>query len=481
MHVESLVRKLGSLIEGQSAEGEGRRDQPVVNPATEEVVAVVSLANVDDMDRAITASVRGFEAWKTRSALERGRTMAAVAAAIRAETEHLATLLTTEQGKTLAEARGEVGATADAFEWLGEEGKRVYGRIVAARVPGLEQKVQLEPVGPVAAFSPWNYPLALAARKVAQALAAGCSIILKPAEEAPGAVERMVRICHACGVPASTVQLLFGVPAEISARLIASSAIRKVSFTGSIAVGKLLGAMAGAHLKKVTFELGGHSPVIVMPDADLKPVVQASLANKFRNAGQVCIAPGRFFLHEDIHDAFLDAFVAGAQALKVGNGMDIETQMGPLIDERRLPVMQGFVDDVLRRGGRLACGGARLKGRGWLWSPTILADVPLDARIMCEEPFGPVAPFTRFRDLGDAIAAANGVEYGLAGYAFTACRHGIRRIREELQVGMLGINTYSVSAPEMPFTGIKDSGLGQAMGREGLAEHLNIKSIFEMD
>lgn len=406
----------------------------------------------------------------------------AVARQIRNECEAMARLLTEEQGKTLREARGEAAGAADLFDWMAEQGKRLYGRVVAARSPDVQQMVVLEPVGPVAAFSPWNYPLALAARKVAQALAAGCSVVIKPAEEAPGAVLQLARICVACGVPADAIQVVFGVPADVSEQLIASPHIRKVSFTGSIPVGRQLAALAGKALKKVTFELGGHSAVIVMNDVDVDRVVELSVASKFRNAGQICIAPSRFFVHDQIHDEFVEKFARRARAIRMGDGLLEGTDMGPLAHERRQAAMQELTEDAVGAGATVVTGATGRPARpGYFWEPTVLSDVPDSALLMQEEIFGPIAPFVRFDSLPAVLARANDSPYGLAGYAFTQSLRSARTIQEQLKVGMIGINTFSVTAPEMPFAGTKDSGLGVAQGVEGLLDHMNIKSVYRTD
>jgi succinate-semialdehyde dehydrogenase/glutarate-semialdehyde dehydrogenase len=473
---------IGSLISGQTITGGGRPTQTVVNPATGQVIATLSLVTEADIDTAAENAQRGFVEWSSRTPFARAVILKAVADAMRRDANLMAAQLTQEQGKTIREARGEVAGAADLIEWLAEEGKRVYGRVVAARSSEVQQLVLLEPIGPVAAFSPWNYPLALAARKVGHALAAGCSVVIKPAEEAPSAVLHMARLCIACGVPVDAIQVLFGVPAVVSQRLIESPHIRKISFTGSIPVGRHLAAIAGKALKKVTFELGGHSAVIVMDDVDLDRTVAMAVASKFRNAGQICIAPTRFFVHDGIHDRFVAAFAQRAAALRMDDGAQETTDMGPLAHERRLHAMADLTQDAVNVGARVVTGDVeRASSSGFFWKPTVLADVPDSARILREEPFGPLAPFVRFDDLEAVIDRANDVEFGLAGYAFTQSLRSARIIQDRLKVGALGINTYSVTAPEMPFTGIKNSGLGVAQGTEGLLDHMNIKSAFRAD
>jgi succinate-semialdehyde dehydrogenase/glutarate-semialdehyde dehydrogenase len=475
-------QQIGSLIAGGSVTGGGRQTRPVLNPATGETIAMLSLATESDIDSAAENSQRGFRDWSARTPLARAIVLKAVAEAMRRDAAEMASLLTQEQGKTLREARGEVAGAADLIEWLAEEGKRVYGRVVAARSSEVQQLVLLEPVGPVAAFSPWNYPLALAARKIGHALAAGCSVVIKPAEEAPGAVLHLARICIAAGVPVDAIQVLFGVPEMVSQRLIESPYIRKISFTGSIPVGRHLAGLAGKALKKVTFELGGHSAVIVMDDVDVERTVELSVASKFRNAGQICIAPTRFFVHDRIHDRFVAAFAKRAAALRMDDGALDTTDMGPLAHERRLQAMADLTQDAVAAGARLVTGDVERSTRdGFFWAPTVLADVPDSARILHEEPFGPIAPFVRFDDLEAVIDRANDVEFGLAGYAFTQSLRSARLIQDRLKVGAFGLNTYGVTAPEMPFAGIKNSGLGVAQGVEGLLDHMNVKSAYRAD
>lgn len=476
------AKQIGSLIAGHGVLGGGRETRLVYNPATGEAIGEISLASIEDIDAAAENAWLGFRDWSARTAIERARCLQAVAAQVRTDADSMARMLTEEQGKTLAEARGEVAGSADLFEWLAEEGKRVYGRIVSARSPGLQQMVQLEPVGPVAAFSPWNYPLALAARKIAHALAAGCSVVIKPAEEAPSAVLHLANICIRCGVPAEAVQVLFGVPSMVSERLIASRYIRKISFTGSVAVGRHLAGLAGQALKKVTFELGGHSAVIVMDDADVERAAHLSVTSKFRNAGQICIAPSRFFVHDAVHDRFVDEFVRLSSQLRVGDGAQSGTDMGPLAHARRAEAMQAFAEDALQTGARIVVGTPeRPRKPGFFWAPTVLTEVPTTARLMREEVFGPIAPMVRFDKLDAVLERANELDFGLAGYAFTHSLKSARLIQEGLKVGMVGINTYGVTAPEMPFAGTKDSGLGVAQGQEGLLDHMNVKSAYRAD
>lgn len=476
------TRQMSSLVSGQYLVAGGRDTRPVFNPATGEVLGELALARKEDVAAAADAALRGFAQWSIFTPLARAQILKATADAMRANLERLAALITQEQGKTIREARAEAAGAAELLEWLAEEGKRVYGRLVSSRAKDVEQSVRLEPIGPVAAFSPWNYPLALAARKIGHALAAGCSVVIKPAEEAPSAVLYMVELLIKAGVPPQAVQVLFGDPAMLSESLITSPVIQKISFTGSVPVGRHLAQLSGRELKRVTFELGGHAPVIVMNDCDVEQAVALSVASKFRNAGQICISPTRFFVHDGIYEKFVAEFVRRSKALRVGDGADEGTDMGPLAHDRRVSAMHDLTHDAVSAGATLLAGELEsVATKGYFWQPTVLGDVPSTAKIMHEEPFGPLAPFSRFDDLTKVIDASNSLEYGLAGYAFTGSLRSARLIRDGMRVGALGINTYAVNVPEMPFAGVKSSGLGVAQGAEGIREHMNIKSVFTAD
>jgi succinate-semialdehyde dehydrogenase/glutarate-semialdehyde dehydrogenase len=462
---------------------ERSRSGAVIEPATGREIARVPFATLDDVDRAAAAAARAFPLWRATTALARGRILARIGELIRKDSDRLAKILTLEQGKTRTEAAGELIGTADTFEWMAEEGKRIYGRVVPSRFPGTTATVMHEPVGVVAAFSPWNFPAVLAARKIATALAAGCTVVLKPAEETPGILVAIAHLCQEAGLPDGVLNVLYGVPAEISSRLIASPHVAKISFTGSVPVGRHLAALAGSEMKRVTLELGGHSPVLICDDADVERVAQMAVLAKFRNAGQICHAPTRFFVQSGVYDAFVESLARHASALRVGNGLTPGMQMGPLANARRTVAMEGLTRDAEAQGARVVCGGAPPEsgGDGFFWSPTILADVPPSARIMREEPFGPLAPVARFDHLDDALDRANSVDYGLASYAFTNSAKAVRRISERIEAGSLSINTFAMSPPEMPFGGVKQSGMGSEMGTEGISEHLRAKAILHAD
>ena len=465
------------LIAGQWQDAADGRTLPVLNPATGAEIGRVAHAGIADLERALAAAQAGFEVWRETPAIERARVMRRAAALMRERADAIAQLLTQEQGKPLFEARAEALAAADIIEWFADEGMRVYGRIVRPRKPEITQMVLKDPVGPVAAFTPWNFPINQVVRKAGAALATGCSILVKAAEETPAAPAELIRAFVDAGIPAGVVGLVYGNPAEISSYLIPHPVIRKLTFTGSTAVGKELAALAGRHMKRVTMELGGHAPVIVCDDADLELAVQAAGSAKFRNAGQVCISPTRFLVHERVYQEFAAALAQYAAGLRVGDGLAEGTQMGPLANSRRVAALEAFTGDALARGARLLSGGERQGGAGNFFAPTVFADVPLDARLLNEEPFGPIAALRSFRTLDEAIGEANRLAYGLAGYAFTRSLKNAHRLAQRVEVGMLWINQPAAPSAEMPFGGIKDSGYGSEGGPEALEAYLNTRAI----
>jgi len=465
------------LIDNEWVDAADGKTIDVLNPATEQPIGKVAHATADDLDRALAAAQRGFERWRDVSAHERALTMRRAAALLRERADSIAANLTQEQGKPLAEARGEVMAGAEILEWFADEGLRVYGRIVPARNLAAQQLVLKEPVGPVAAFTPWNFPINQVVRKLGAALATGCSCLVKAPEETPSAPAALVAALVDAGVPAGTVGLVFGNPVQISAHLIASPIIRKVTFTGSTPIGKELAMLAGLHMKRVTMELGGHAPVIIAQDADIELAARCTSAGKFRNAGQICIAPTRFLVHEGIQEEFAAAFVENAKALQVGNGLDAGTTMGPLANARRLSAMEKLVRDASSRGATVALGGERMGICGNFWQPTVLTDVPRDAEVFNEEPFGPIAAMQSFRNIEEAIAEANRLPFGLASYAYTRSLKTSHQLARGLEVGMLWINQPATASAEMPFGGVKDSGYGSEGGPEALEAYVNTKSV----
>jgi succinate-semialdehyde dehydrogenase/glutarate-semialdehyde dehydrogenase len=451
---------------------------PVVNPATGKEIGRVAHAGRPDLDQAVQAAQKGFEVWRDTLPAERSKIMRKAAALIRERAADIAPLLTQEQGKPLAEAKGETLAAADIIEWFAEEGFRVYGRIVPSRVNiTIRQMVIKDPVGPVAAFTPWNFPINQVVRKVGAGLAAGCSMLVKAPEETPAAPAALIKAFADAGIPAGVLQLVYGTPSEISNYLIPHPVIRKVTFTGSIPVGKQLAAMAGQHMKRVTMELGGHAPVIVCDDADIALAVKAIGAAKFRNAGQVCISPTRFLVHKSIAGDFAEAFTAHAKGLKVGDGLAEGTTMGPLANPRRVEAMTQFTEDAVKKGAKLLTGGSRIGNAGNFWQPTILADVPREAKIFNEEPFGPVAAIQPFDTLEEAIKESNRLQIGLAGYAFTKSLKNSDLLARRLEVGMLWMNMPALPSAEMPFGGVKDSGYGSEGGPEALEAYLNTRAV----
>ncbi|WP_298598697.1 NAD-dependent succinate-semialdehyde dehydrogenase [Zoogloea sp.] len=465
------------LIDGQWQDAADGRTLPVFNPATGAEIGRVAHAGIADLDRALAAAQKGFEAWRDVPAIERGRIMRRAAGLMRERADAIAAILTQENGKPLAEAKIETMAAADIIEWFADEGMRIYGRIVPSRNPAVRQLVIKDPVGPVAAFTPWNFPINQAVRKVSAALTTGCSIIVKAPEETPAAPAALLRAFVDAGVPAGVVGLVYGTPAEISGYLIPHPVIRKISFTGSTVVGKQLAALAGQHMKRVTMELGGHAPVIVAEDADLELAVKSSGAAKFRNAGQVCISPTRFLVHESVRNDFAAALARHAQSLKVGDGLAEGTQMGPLANPRRVVAMTSLMEDAVGRGATVATGGARIGEAGNFFAPTVLTDVPLDAKVFNDEPFGPVAAIRAFNTLEEAIAEANRLPYGLAAYAFTRSLKNAHLLSQRIEAGMLWVNQPALPLPEMPFGGVKDSGYGSEGGPEALEAYLNSRAV----
>ncbi len=451
----------------------------IVNPASDEIIGTVANAGRDDLNEALAAASAGFNIWREISGFERSKVLRNAAQLLRDRVEKIARILTLEQGKPLAESRAETLGAADTIDWFAEEARRAYGRVVPARSPNVRQIVIKEPIGPVAAFSPWNFPLNQAVRKVSAGLAAGCSVILKGPEETPASCAELVRAFVDAGLPAGVLNLVYGVPADISNHLIAHPIIRKISFTGSTPVGKQLAALAGTHMKRVTMELGGHAPAIVFDDADVDLAVRILAGAKFRNAGQVCVAPTRFLIQEKVYAKFLDGFVRAAEAIKVGNGLDAGVTMGPLANGRRIGAMEALTVDAVSRGGRIATGGERIGNRGNFYKPTVLTDVPLEARVLNEEPFGPIAVVSPFSTYEAAIEEANRLPYGLAAYAYTTSAKTSTALGRDIQSGMVSVNHHGLALPELPFGGIKDSGYGSEGGTEAMDSYFNPKLVTE--
>jgi len=465
------------FIDGQWGPAAAGGALPVVNPSTGERIGSLARAEVADLDRALAAAERGFQVWRRTSAFERAKIMRRAAALMRERVEQIAPLMTMEQGKPLAEARIETALSADIIDWLAGEAPRAYGRVIPPRAEHVMQTVVREPVGPVAAFAPWNFPINQIVRKISAALAAGCSIIAKGPEETPASPAALVQAFHDAGVPPGVINLVYGDPATISSYLIPHPVIRKITFTGSTAVGKKLAGLAGEHMKRVTMELGGHAPAIVFEDADLDKAVTLLAASKFRNAGQVCVSPTRFLVQESVYDRFVEDFAAAARAIKVGDGLAEGTTMGPLANARRVQAMEALVQDSVQKGAQLVAGGQRIGNAGNFFQPTVLSRVPLDARCMTEEPFGPVALFRPFSQMDDLIAEANRLPYGLAAYAYTRSAETAHAVSTRVESGMISINHAGLGVPETPFGGIKDSGYGSEGGSEAIDAYLITKFV----
>jgi succinate-semialdehyde dehydrogenase / glutarate-semialdehyde dehydrogenase len=478
----SYEAQLALRIDGERIGAGGRSTHAVINPATGETLGQLPLATTADLDRALDTAARGFRIWRSKTADERGNVLAGAARLLRERIEKIATIATMEEGKTLGEAKGELLMAAGLFDFYAAETKRIYGRVLV-RPTGTLARVMKEPVGPVAAFCPWNFPIGNPARKLGAAIGAGCSIIIKPPEEAPGSALEVLNCLADAGLPKEVASCVFGVPDQVSRHLIASPIIRKVSFTGSVAVGKHLMKLAADGGKRTTMELGGHGPVLVFDDADLDRALDMLVPAKFRNAGQVCVSPTRFHVQEAIYDRFVREFTARASKLSVGNGLDAGVQMGPMANPRRPEAIEGFVANAVTAGARVVIGGERggdgLGPGGFFFRPTVLADVPTTARVMNEEPFGPIALMRPFKTFDEAIEQANRLPYGLAAYCFTENGRRALLLADAIESGMVGINTTQIGGADSPFGGVKDSGHGSEDGPEGLDACLVLKTIHQ--
>ena len=460
-------------------DGEWRKtahDLPVLNPSTEEEIGRLPHAERRDLDDALAAAEKGFATWSKTAPVERANVLFKAAALMRERQEEIAVAITSEHGKPLAQARLEVIRGCEFFEWDAGEATRTYGRVIPS-APGTRYMVHYQPIGTVAAFSPWNFPMSQPCRKIAGAIAAGCSIIMKAAEETPAGALHIARALHDAGLPPGVLNLVFGTPAEISAHLICQEQVRLVAFTGSTAVGRHLTTLASEHMTPVLMELGGHAPVIVCEDTNVQAAALSGAVRKMRNAGQVCTSPTRFFVHESIFDEYLDAFVRQAAATRVGDGFEKGVEMGPLANDRRIGALTDLVEDAKKAGAELMTGGSRLGEKGYFFQPTVLANVPDSARVMRDEPFGPLAVVNPVASLDEALAAANSVPYGLAAYGFTNRADYADRIIEGLEAGNVSINTLEASLPETPFGGVKSSGYGREGGTEGLHNYMITKNV----
>lgn len=470
---------LNLLIDGSWRAGHGGQSQPVINPATEEVLGHLPIADAADVDAAIAAASAAFAIWSQTAPAHRAALLRRAAEVIRARKAEFSALMALEMGKPVSDGPLEVERAAQLLEWHAAEAVRAYGRIIPA-APGLRQSVVRVPVGPIAAFTPWNGPLASPARKTSAAIASGCTVVLKAAEESPATAILLARCYEEAGLPPGVLNLVFGNPAETSRRLIASRAIRMATFTGSIPVGRTLGELSGKHLKPAILELGGHSPVVVCRDADPLRVAQLAAKAKYRNSGQICISPTRFYVHESIYAEFETAMAGAAKAIRVGNAIDPATQMGPLASARRRDAIEALVDDTIAGGARLVTGGQRHGNTGFFYAPTVLGDVPDTARAMQEEPFGPVALLTRFSNLDEVCQRANATDFGLAAYAFTQSADAAAVLADRLDCGIMSINFFGGPAPELPFGGVRDSGFGREGGAECFDGYMVPKLVAHM-
>ncbi len=468
------------LINNQWRAARGEATIAVHNPATGLAIGSVARAGIADLDDALAAAANGFEVWRNTPAPERAKVMRAAAQLLRERSDAIARLMTLEQGKPLAESKAEIMMASDIMEWFADEGRRVYGRLVPPRAMNVQQMVLKEPVGPVAAFTPWNFPINQVVRKMCGALATGCSIIVKAAEETPASPAELVRAFVDAGLPAGVVSLVYGDPAEISNYLIPHPVIRKITFTGSTPVGKQLAALAGAHMKRATMELGGHAPVIVAADANIAHAVKMIAGAKFRNAGQVCISPTRFLVEEPVREEFVAGFLKYMQTLTVGSGLEASSSMGPLANPRRLAAMQQITEDAVARGATVASGGERIGSVGNFFAPTLLLDAPLDSSVFNHEPFGPMAAVRSVKNLDEAITEANRLPFGLSAYAFTSSIKTAHQLTARVQTGMLWINQPAAPWAELPFGGVKDSGYGSEGGPEALEAYLVTKTVAMM-
>ncbi|MFI6034707.1 NAD-dependent succinate-semialdehyde dehydrogenase [Streptomyces sp. NPDC051315] len=463
-------------IAGEWCQGGTGRTAPIVNPATEEVIGEVPLATPADLDRALDAAAEGFRTWRATPVARRTAILHAAAGLLAERAAEVGRIMTLEQGKPLVEATGETRRVADTLRWHADDARRAYGRLIPS-APGTVLSVRREPIGPVAAFVPWNFPAGGPMRKISSALSAGCSIVIKASEETPATAMELVRCFVDAGLPAGVLNLVFGEPAEVSAHLIASPVIRLVAFTGSVPVGKLLAAQAGEVMKPSLMELGGHAPVIVCADADPVRAARRAARAKFVNAGQVCTSPSRFLVHESLVEEFTAAFVKAAEAVVVGDGLAEGTTMGPLANERRLKALERLTADAVSRGATVLTGGERPDRPGYFFAPTVLTGVPEEAELLREEPFGPIAPILPFADLDEALAIANALPYGLAAYGFTDSAATAERLSGELEAGILSINHCGGSVHEAPSGGVKDSGYGREGGPEALDAYLVTKRV----
>ena len=472
-----MYEKFGQFINGKWQESSGKETYNVINPATEELIGKASKANDKDIELCLDSANKGFEIWKNTSPWERSKIIRKISELIRKKNDILSKWLTLEVGKPLKESSGEANGAADIFEWSSEEAKRIYGETLQGRSPETKIHVYYQPVGVVAALVPWNFPITLASRKISTALSAGCSVIVKPDVITPGSVMELVDICHEAGVPPGVINLLSGDPAHISDKLLSSNIIKKVSITGSTRVGKLILKKAAEKVQRVTMELSGHSPFIVFDDVDLNKVTDIAIFSKFRNNGQVCISPSRFFIHETKKNEFTKLMVNKIKKLKIGNGMDKDTILGPLTTKKRLDEVENLVEITKKEGAKILCGGKKPAGfnKGFFFEPTVFDNIKDNFTIMNQEPFGPLVPILSFKDFDEVVQRANNNDLGLASYIYTNNLKKAHKASELMETGTVAVNTGVVALPEAPFGGIKQTGYGREGGSMAIKDYLNIK------
>lgn len=464
-------------IAGKWRDGQEGKTLPIIDPATEEEIGRLAMATQPDLDEALASTKRGFEIWRKTSVFERYQIMRKAAVLLRERLDDIAWMMTREQGKPIGQSKLETQVAADTIDWFAEEARRTYGQVIPARAPGVMQMTIKLPVGPVAAFTPWNFPINQIVRKLSAALATGCSIIVKAPEETPASPAALIKAFEDAGIPEDVINLVYGVPADISEYLIPHPTIRKISFTGSTPVGKHLASLAGQHMKRATMELGGHAPVMIFDDADVDSAINIMAGTKIRNAGQVCVSPTRFMVQDKVADKFIDGFVNFMEGVNIGNGLDADTDMGPLANDRRIPAIEEMITDATSRGATLASGGERVGNKGYFFQPTVLTNVPTEAAMMNEEPFGPVSIVNRYASMDEMFTEANRLPYGLAAYAFTSSGETARRLGTEVESGMMTINHVGLALPEVPFGGVQDSGYGTEGGSEAVEAYLETRFV----
>jgi succinate-semialdehyde dehydrogenase/glutarate-semialdehyde dehydrogenase len=476
----NLYPELQLFIDGEWISKGDRKSELVLNPATGEVLGELPHATTADLDRALASSQKGFKAWSSMLPEKRGEILRKAADLLKQRGDQVTKVASMESGKVIAQSRIELHMATEVLEWYAEEGRRTYGRVLTQRQAGSRMLVMRQPIGPVAAFTPWNFPQGNPARKLGAALGAGCSCILKAAEDTPASAILMVKALQEAGVPDGAINLVYGVPGEVCPYILRSGVVRALTFTGSVPIGKELMKICAERMIRTTMELGGHAPVLVFDDVNLEHVLDLCVTAKYRNGGQVCVSPTRYYVHAALYRTFVDGFTARVNKMKIGNQLDESNNMGPLIHARRREAVDALIHDAVKHGATLNTGGEAIAGPGYFYKPTVLSDIPDSARIMNEEPFGPVACINSFTDVDEVIAKANRLPFGLAAFAFTDSGKRLKLLGEQLEAGMIGLNSFAISVPESPFGGIKESGHGSEEGTEGFDACLITKFISEV-